>query len=242
MESIKELKKICQGPGTQKAKWLRIARIFSIYFTWFFLHFKITPNQLSILGTGLFISGTLCFLEGLYWLNLVGVSLLFLGIMMDLVDGEVARYRGMAGGLGGNFIEPLTHDIKYAFLFIPLVLGEYRSFIYPSLLIFLGFSATISKILFRLTKLRYIHVILPLRPKGATQPVKENKEKAIYQNNLLKEILGYFGGTTSIVFWLFLAVIFDKVYLIIIFYGILFPIVYLILLLKQYRVIKNIKK
>lgn len=219
----------------------RISRFFSIYSTWFFLHFKnITPNQISFLGTGFFILGPLCYIKGEYEFNLIGILFVWLGILLDFTDGEVARYRGLADGLGGVFVEPMTHDIKYAFLFVPLALGSYGSFPYPTLLIFLGFAATVSMLLFRLAKLRYVHIIFGGRQ--TEDAYRKSGEKAFYSKKTIKKAFGYFGGTASIASWLLLATILDKVYLIVIFYGLLFPAIYLLLLSKQYKGIKNIKK
>lgn len=246
MESIKELRKICQPVVSRPPffslfnYWVyRFYRFFSIYLTWIFLHFKkITANQITIGGSALFILAPFCYLKGEYWLNLIGIFLVSLANILDYVDGEMARYRGQTTPISGNFLEPLTHDIKYAFLFIPLALGASASFIYPTLLIFLGFAASISKVLTRFAKLRYIHIVLPLQSEVSYRKIGE---KAFYSDKKLKTIIGYFGGTSGILFWLLLATILDKVYLFVIFYGILFSLTYLALLIKQYRGIKSIK-
>ena len=244
MESIKELRKICQKQGEAgKESFInRFFRNFSIYFTWFFLHFKrLTANQVTIWGTVLFVLGSLCFIKGEYWCSLTGIALLWLAHIIDLSDGEVARYRGSGSGLGGSFMEPMTHDIKCAALFIPLALGAYAAFVYPILLILLGFSASMFKVLLRLAKLRYISAILQSgrQSEGA---YRKAGERAFYSDKRLKRILSSFGGiTTGIIFWIPLAVIIDKVSLIVIFYGILSPLMYFVLLFKQYQGIKNIK-
>lgn len=244
MESIKELRKICQkkGEAGKEAFINRFFRNFSIYFTWFFLHLKgLTANQVTVLGTVLFVLGSLCFIKGYCWLNLLGLVFLWLAHIVDLSDGEVARYRGSGNGLGGTFVEPMTHDIKYAVFFVSLALGEYSSFSYPLLLIFLGFAASMSKTLLRLAKLRYISAVLQ-SGRQSEQAYREGGEKSFYSDKKLKRVVASFGGTTTcLIFWLPLAVIVDKVYLIVIFYGILYPLMYLVLLFKQYQGIKSIK-
>lgn len=236
MESIKELRKICQSK--EPDVFFRGGRFFSIYLTWFFLHFKITPNQLTFLGTIIFVSGAGCFFWGLYWLNLTGIFLLWLSFIIDLTDGEVARYRGTGGRIGGLFIEPMSHDIMSAVLFVPLVLGQYRSFLYPSLLIFLGFSATIFKLLFRLAQLRYVHsVVVPGQLKNFQQKQKSDT-KGRWPNETIRKIYGDFGAG-FVLPWLSLFAILDKAYLVIVLFGLLYPAVYLLLLIKQSREIKN---
>ena len=238
MESIKELRKICHRPKKGVPIVSRICRFFSIYFTWFFLHFKkFTPNQLTIAGTIIFIIGIFCYIKGEYWLNLLGVSFIWLSIILDYSDGEMARYR-KTSRVKGVWIESLTHDIKYAILFVPLALGAYSSFSYPALLFFLAFSASMFRVLFRLTMLRYINMILPHQSEESYRKIGE---KAFYSNKKLRRIFSNLGGTTEIIAWLSLATILDKVYLVVIFYGILFPLVYLVLLFKQYKGIKALK-
>lgn len=247
MESIKELRKICQRADVAKSGTVaRIARFFSIYFTWFFLHFKrFTANQMTVFGTIIFVTGVFCYLKGDYSWNILGILLVWLGIITDYSDGEMARYQRAflektdpnqfnKLQIKGTTLESLTHDIKYAVLFISLALGNYASFPYPTLLIFLGFAASMSEVLNRLTKLRYIHSILPVQTEKVYLGISENKFYA-KQNRLRRIIDKTFSGTTGIVTWLTLATVLDKVYLVVIFYGILSPMIYSVLLYKQYK-------
>jgi phosphatidylglycerophosphate synthase len=240
MESIKELRKICQDIEETDyaffALLARMARFFSIYFTWVFLHFKrITANKITIIGTILFVLGTLCYIAGEYWLNFAGIFLILIGFILDFTDGEVARYQGLAEGTGAVFFEPFSHDIKYAALFAPLTLGAYQSFPHFSVLV-LGFSALVFKMLFRFNKLRYAKLVSSLSPKNSkvsSFPKKMRTINKIYVN---------IAGDTPIIFFLFILTIIDKVYLLLIFYGFLFPAVYFAKLFKQYKQYKKIIK
>lgn len=252
MESIKELKEICRKITEKKSDITsRSVRFFSIYFTWIFLHFKrITPNRLTVFGVFIYIAGALCFIKGDYLLNFLGIFLIWLSIVLDHSDGEMARYfraflktdadRLSKLQLKGIFLETFTHDIEFAILFIPLALGAYSSFPYPTLLIFLGFAASMSQILMRLAKLRYIHNFFPL--KSAEESYHEIGKRAFYskQGILRKTIDRHLGSPVKIATWLSLAVIFDKVYLIVILYGIFFSMKYLMLLIKQYETFKKL--
>ncbi|MFH1780855.1 MAG: CDP-alcohol phosphatidyltransferase family protein [Candidatus Nealsonbacteria bacterium] len=247
MESIKELRKICRRSDVTKPGILvRIIRFFSIYFTWFFLHFKkFTANQLTVFSTVIFTAGVFCYIKGDYTWNIVGLLLVWIGIITDYSDGEMARYQRASLEktnpnqfnklqVQGTSLEGLTHDIKYAVLFVSLALGNYSSFPYPMLLLCLGFAASMAEVLGRLTKLRYIHSILPIQTEKVYLAMSENKFYA-KQNRLRKTIDKTFGGTTGIATWLTLATLLDKVYLIVIFYGVLSSMVYLVLLYKQYK-------
>lgn len=247
MESVKELRKICRRADVIKPQIIvRIIRFFSIYFTWFFLHFKkFTANQLTVVSTVIFVAGVFCYIKGDYSWNIAGLLLIWLGIITDYSDGEMARYQRASLEksdpnkfaklqMKGTALESLTHDIKYGALFASLALGTYASFSYPTLLLFLGFSASMAQVLGRLTKLRYIHSVLPVQTEKVYLQMSENKFYA-KRSSLRLLIDKTFGSTLEIVAWLSLATILDKVYLIVLFYGILFPMIYSVLLYKQYK-------
>lgn len=256
MASIKELRAACRKPGGYEAVkekiLLRIIRVFSIYLTWFFLCFKkITADHVTIASVAMFVLGAFCYVWGYYWLNLIGLALIWFSIVMDFSDGEVARYkRGSLEKtdperfkilqLKGSVLEGWTHDIKYGVLFLFLAVGEYSSFPYPSLLILLGFSASMSQVLSRLTKLRYIHNFFPI--KSAEEAYQEMSRKSMFakQGGLRKFLSNTFGATSEIAIWLTLATIIDKVYALVIFYGIFFSAAYFVLALKQYKGFKKI--
>lgn len=134
----------------------RFNRIFSIYLTWIFIRLPFTPNQITIFGTGLYLLGAGLFLKHAFLWNLAGVLLIILSFLVDAVDGELARYRKMAegGGVGGVYVEPVSHDVQYGWVFLPIALGQYWEIgtIWPMVA---GFVATSGKLLFRLLEFRY---------------------------------------------------------------------------------------
>jgi len=160
MLKIKELRKICQS-SNEAPSWRtqsiegRLNRVFSIYITWFFVHFPISPNQITILGTLVYLGGSALFIFNSFNLYLAGLGLLFLSFLLDACDGEVARFRKFKGaGIGGAYVEPVSHDIMYSFFFLPIGIGA--SLASGNLLpIIASFIATTGKLLFRLAELRY---------------------------------------------------------------------------------------
>lgn len=252
MESVKELRQICRRQDvTKPGITVRVIRFFSIYFTWLFLHFKfLTPNFVTVGSTIIFIAGGFCYILGEYWLNIVGLLLIWMGVILDYTDGEMARYcrapikdsnpeKYQKLQTIGTALEGLTHDVKYAALFVPLAIGASFSFPYPVFLFFLGFSASMAEVLGRLTKLRYIHNILPIQTEKVYLAMGEKKFYA-KQNKWRKMIDKTFNGTTGIATWLIFATLIDKVYLIVIFYGVLYPMIYSVLLYKQYKGYKKL--
>lgn len=165
MPSIKELKLICKKAERPKewqlVHWGEILnRKMTIYLTWFFLHFKITANQITILGSAVNLIGFGLFLIDNQHVHIAAVVIIFFSFLLDGCDGEVARYRKITEissgdyGLGGAYIEPISHDIQYSFMFLPIGLGS--SLVSGSLIPFVAaFIATVSKLLFRLSECRY---------------------------------------------------------------------------------------
>jgi len=165
MPSIKELRLICQNSETSP-NWRsqslegRINRVFSIYLTWVFIHLPFTPNQITIFGTSVYLVGAGFFLKHQYWWNLAGVGMIILSFLLDAVDGELARYRKMTagGGVGGAYVEPVSHDVQYAFVFLPIGIGA--TLATNNLLpLIAGFIATSTKLLFRLLEFRYNNLV-----------------------------------------------------------------------------------
>jgi len=119
MESIKELRKICQDKGFQEHIALRFHRIFSIYITRVFLILKIRPNVVTILGFLMGITGGYLFLNS-YFLQ-GSVFFLFL-LIFDYVDGEIARYRKLSSNFGA-WLDTMSVHLLYPYFFFTLGLG-----------------------------------------------------------------------------------------------------------------------
>lgn len=105
MESIKELRRICQVSRESesfKDSWFakHCTRRVSIYFTKFFLIIGASANQVTGLGffIGIIAGVFLVFPSSIYWI--IGALLLLLFSVLDSVDGEVARFRRSASAAG----------------------------------------------------------------------------------------------------------------------------------------------
>lgn len=184
MPSIKELRLICQNSETSP-NWRsqslegRINRVFSIYLTWIFIHLPFTPNQITVFGTSIYLLGAGLFLKHAFWWDISGVGLIILSFFLDAVDGELARYRKITagGGVGGAYVEPVSHDVQYAFVFLPIGIGASLATgaLWP---LIAGFVATSTKLLFRLLEFRYNNLVrFWAEREGQTYGViKEKKE------------------------------------------------------------------
>lgn len=162
MPSIKELRQICQrselAPSwrTQSVEG-KFNRVFSIYLTWVFIHFPVSPNQITALGVLFYLGGAYLFIFNDIKLQILGLLSLFISFVLDACDGEVARYKKKEGaknsGAGGAYVEPVSHDVMYAFFFLPIGIGAILAGggLLPMIA---AYVAAAGKLLFRLTELR----------------------------------------------------------------------------------------
>lgn len=211
----------------------RFNRVFSIYLTWIFIRLPFTPNQITIFGTAIYLFGAGLFLKHQFAWNLTGVLLIVLSFLIDAVDGELARYRKMVtgGGVGGVYVEPVSHDVQYGWVFLPIGLGSFweTGLVWP---LVAAFAATSSKLLFRLLEFRY-NVLLRFwaERKGETyglvpspQTTPKTLQYFVFRN--------FFTGT-GLTMMLLIAVIIRRVDLFLYFYGASFFLLWLILFTKQ---------
>jgi phosphatidylglycerophosphate synthase len=87
------------------------------------LRTKITPNQITLLSVLVFFCGAGLFLTLDRTWSVLGSVSIFFSVVLDGCDGEVARFRQTRSLVGGYYVEPVSHDIQYGFMFLPLGLA-----------------------------------------------------------------------------------------------------------------------
>lgn len=201
MESIKELREICQAPtrATEIFYIKFICRRFSIFITKFLLCTPVTANQVtfSLIIIGLFAG--LFFLSSKPVMQLIGVGLLHFSFILDCVDGEIARYKKETSA-EGKYFDYMAHLIVYPYIFSCITLGLYMKF--RNLWIFaFGFSAILSIYLIYLSK--SIKCFLNFKPEKQRFPQEEmhsisnNSFKKDYLRRFVRNI-SVFTGVTNI--------------------------------------------
>ncbi len=126
VESIKELKKICDK-GEREHWYVRlIMRPISLYFTKLFLIWRVSANQATFLAMSLCIIGGIVFAIGGYVYTIVAALLFNAWFLFDHVDGQIARYHG-GGTPVGTVLDSISADISYAALFISAGIGVYNT-------------------------------------------------------------------------------------------------------------------
>jgi hypothetical protein len=136
MESIKELREICQDtrPSIYRDFLSQFYYKVSIYITWVLLKLGLSANQVTVL------SGLIAFIGGLLvgssnsYITLLGACFFHLFAILDMCDGEVARYRSQ-GGVNGHYLDWYMHFITSTSMVIGLFIGSSHQLQHPALLI-----------------------------------------------------------------------------------------------------------
>lgn len=142
VESIKELRNICYANSSyRRPLYMELVTMkISIYVTKLLLYTPIHADQvtismmlLTIFGSSLMAFGTLKYM-------LIGILIIHFTIILDNVNGEIARYR-KEGNMIGTFLEFLYHEIAATLIFFSLAYGIFSRTGWESVLIF-GFLAS----------------------------------------------------------------------------------------------------
>ena len=193
LSSIKELRKICQNPymdpeGPLSEAFSRKTYYkISIYFTWLLLHTNITPNQVTLLSLLVGVAGCIMLsIPGYY--PILGVFLLQIWFILDIVDGEIARYRNTCS-LTGAFFDRLNTAIIEAGMISSLSYKVYLTFNDARCFIF-GFFALISILLLKII-FSYLHVaaLEPILHRKHAEMFKKYKEINLWKIRLLHDYL-----------------------------------------------------
>lgn len=159
MESISELRRICQRPVIGENGWYvrYFVRKISIYFTKMFLYTPINAHQISLLMTLIGIVGGVFFALGMYINGLIGAMFLQLFLIFDCTDGEVARYRKQSSRKG-KYLDYIANDIVHVAMFSGLTVGTLNgryslpAFLssHGSIIILCGIGAITSPLLYKI--------------------------------------------------------------------------------------------
>ncbi|MCX6444187.1 MAG: DUF5941 domain-containing protein [Actinobacteria bacterium] len=97
-------------------------RKFSKLFTWLAVRLKMTPNQVTLISFAVGLVSAYEFSRGDFWSIFTGAVLLQLSIIIDCVDGELARYTRQFSQLGA-WLDAITDRIKEYLVFFALAYG-----------------------------------------------------------------------------------------------------------------------
>ena len=101
-------------------------RKISKLFTWLAVRLKMTPNQVTLISFAVGLLSAYEFSKGNFWAIFIGAVLLQLSIIIDCVDGELARYTRQFSQLGA-WLDAITDRIKEYLVFFALAYGAAKS-------------------------------------------------------------------------------------------------------------------
>ncbi len=171
MESIQELREMLQKEKVAPEGWRRplgyyaLQRFPSIYITRFLLSTPLTPNQITVIGFFVGLIGCVFVLQWAWHLKLIGIGLLYLNVLFDKVDGELARHKKIYS-LKGIYLDYVNHFLIPPLFLLALTFGLLPfSLIHPTVLLLAGIAAACAMILLRiqqnLAEILYIKKYLP---------------------------------------------------------------------------------
>ena len=97
-------------------------RKFSKLLTWVAVKVGATPNQVTLISFAIGLYSAYSFSRGGFWNLFLGALLLQLSIIVDCVDGELARYTRKFSQLGA-WLDAVTDRVKEYMVFLGLAIG-----------------------------------------------------------------------------------------------------------------------
>ncbi|PIP60869.1 hypothetical protein COX00_00805 [Candidatus Uhrbacteria bacterium CG22_combo_CG10-13_8_21_14_all_47_17] len=159
--SIKELRARGQSSAPEAGRDPYVGltiRFFSIYITKLLLRTRVTPNVVTAISVLVFLTGVTLFSWNDPALSFFGGLIVYLSVVLDGCDGEIARIRGPKSRNGALFVEPISHDFQYALMYIPITFGAFLGG-GGIAVVFAGVLAIVSKLLTRLMSVRFSQVL-----------------------------------------------------------------------------------
>lgn len=240
---IREMRARCQAtaPAPERETFTgKRARFFSIYFTKLFLFTAITPNQITVLSVLVFFSGVSLFLLGGRWPGVAGALLVFFATVLDGCDGEVARFRQTRNPAGALYVEPVSHDIQYGLMFLPLGIAatvQTGSWVPLSF----AFLAGASKLMTRLLENRWWFMT---RPTISQEEIRDLRQSYL-QRSPLRRLVSWtkrnLFTSNGLIVPLLLAAATNRLEWYLYFYGVTFPLLWVLVFVRQTRALGTVQ-
>ena len=217
---------------------------------WLLLPTRVTANQVTAGWVVLGVFSCLLFTVGNYWTNIAAALLIQLHVAMDYVDGPVARYRNAsAQGAKSNpsrgaYIERVGHDLIYTIYFYCISLGAVKRGLDPVFILSLGFLASVGYFFYKYTRRAKIFCTLVYNadkngkdaPQSDAVEVTLNKKSHGNLAKALYRTTQSIWDPLSVTILTLIAVLFDLAYLVPIFYGLTYPVNFVISYIYQARI------
>ncbi len=155
MESVKELREQLQREKLENRERPWGYRLFqrgpSIYITRLLIPTPITPNMLSVFSILAGMYGACLLISPEWYIKLFALFFFYLHLILDRVDGEIARYKKIFS-LKGIYLDELNHLIVPPLFFMALAIGLKDSTVFAELFILgAGILAAFASVFLRVT-------------------------------------------------------------------------------------------
>jgi phosphatidylglycerophosphate synthase len=208
-----------------------VIRKISFYPTWLFLRLGINANQATYISIIVEVFGCSFLAFGNYGSRIIGALLVNFWIVLDCIDGNIARYREASSDYG-EFIDALGGYLLNAILFLSVGIGAFR---YPessfrfvnrifvgnlgeTILVVLGAWGSLAMIFSRLILHKFLNVFSQAQSIEIPSDVESRKGFGHTIYLIVHNIVSFSGFLTPI---LLLAVIFRTLSIFVSFYALM---------------------
>ena len=173
MQTMEELRELCKKEYYSKIQ--RWMHYLMLYVTRPLLRTNITPNQITAFWLILQLIGSGMMIFGVYWMNVLGVVLYTIAMLVDYVDGQIARIKKIST-YKGIYLEELGIYFGSPIFFLCLSIGvarwtgDYRYFL-------LGVTSALAILFSKLVQINPLsysiekrEILLALRKSVSTRP------------------------------------------------------------------------
>jgi phosphatidylglycerophosphate synthase len=241
IEKLKEFKKRCSKNHEDHMKdiWLvRILRNVSVFITRIVTLTPLKPNHITSINLFLGIIVALFFLTSNLKYNIIGIILFYVWILLDLVDGEVARYKQIYSN-AGLFLDIIAYYIMFAAVFIAISINVYNN-TGNIFYLYLGMSYVIIYLLYRIMIYSKSDILIEKLDQRKLEDLKANKPQE-FNGGFIKRIIRFgFIFASQLLGWqvsynlMFLMILLNRLDIYLIFYGIFTPLYFIAQLLFNY--------
>ena len=130
--SLKEIRNICiKRPA---CIFVYPFRYISTIFTSFLIKTNITPTKVTIISFIFSILAAINFATGEYKYTILGAIFLQIAFILDLIDGEIARYKNLKSEFGG-WLDSISDNLMLFAVCVGIAIGSFIQYKNPLTLI-----------------------------------------------------------------------------------------------------------
>lgn len=256
-ESIEDLRKICQTK-TNEPFLTPFVRKGSIYITSVLIRTPISANQITFTTILIALLAGWFLTLGEHWYSMLAGLLLQLIIVLDHVDGEVARYRRFRSqeldDSSGTFVENIQHIIEMPSIFIGAAYGIFNAtghlwvfaLCSSALYFFLAFRVISSYVdaICRIDEVGFVSepsiwTRIPAFERGTGH---QSIVQRLYRSEYLREAVFTVFRSEFLDILVLLVAVANQLWVILLLHGILFPPFVIVYTLVSYRQLRHFRK